>query len=415
MTAVIVCIGDELLSGVVVNSNAAMIGDLLSRRGVRVVREVSVGDDEDAIVEVLSSAAAAASTVVVTGGLGPTDDDRTRHALARLTGAALVRDEPAVTALRERFARWGREMPDSNLRQADMPAGATAIPNPIGTAPGIRIERQDCVLYAIPGVPREARRMMDEQVLPDLYSRGVVGEAVRTLEISCVGIPEAELGERLADLAASPNPALAFLPSGGQVRLRFVARGTAADELAKLLAEAEATVRQRCGSAVFGTDGQTLEAVVGLLLAGAGLTVATAESCTAGLVAARLASVPGASAYLRGGLVAYHEEVKAHGLGVSRSLIEAAGPVSGEVALEMARGARYALGADLGLSVTCSAGPEPQGGAEVGTTFLAVSGATGAGVVRGLRLPGERQQVCELAATFALDLLRLHLLGERPR
>lgn len=413
-TAAVVGVGDELLAGVVVNTNAAFIGQRMQAVGIPVVLSLCVGDDEDEIVRVLGEAIAHADVVIITGGLGPTQDDRTREALARLMGVPLVRDEAAVQAIRARFERMGRTMAESNARQADHPVGAQLVANPWGTAPGLRVEAGDRVVFAIPGVPREAQHMLDEQVIPELAARFGSAATIRSRTLSCVGIAESELADRLSDLATATEPRMAFLPGGGIVRLRFVATGTSSDECERRLEHAERTVRERCGSAVFAVDDQTMESVVGALLTDRGLTIAVAESCTAGMLAARIASAPGASAYLRGGLVAYQDDVKARGLGISPALIAAAGAVSGEVALEMARGARVAFDADLGVAITCSAGPAPQG-APAGTTFIAIAAAPAFAAVRELRLPGDREQVRQFAATFALNLLRTHLLGEPIR
>jgi nicotinamide-nucleotide amidase len=302
-------VGDEVLAGVVVNSNAAMIGELMLAAGLPVQRSFCVGDDVEGIVEVLSSACEEAEVVIITGGLGPTPDDLTHEALARLLDKPLVRDEEVVEAIRRRFAAFGRRMPASNARQADRPEGTRFIPNPYGTAPGVRAEHRGTVLYSMPGVPGEARRMLVEQILPELAASGLA-EMIRTRTFHCVGLPESELADRFEDLAAAANPKMAFLPGGGEIRLRFVATGSTIGECEAVLDTADRTVRERVSEFVYGTDGETLEAVVGGMLAERGLTVATAESCTAGLLAARIADVPGASSYLRGALVAYTAEVK---------------------------------------------------------------------------------------------------------
>jgi nicotinamide-nucleotide amidase len=367
-----------------------------------------VGDEQDAIVRVLEQAANDADIVIITGGLGPTQDDLTSAALAKLLGTELVRDEAVVENLRERFKAFGREMPPSNAKQADLPRGGSWIPNPYGTAPGIRIEHRGAVLYSIPGVPGEARHMLTEQILPELTAVGIA-HLIRTRIFHCVGLPESDLADRFKDLATAINPKMAFLPGGGEIRLRFVATGSTIDECDVSLDEVERVVRERVGEFVFGTDDATLEGVVGQLLTERGLTVATAESCTAGLLAARLANVPGASKYLRGALVAYANEVKVDELGVSAELIDKAGPVSEEVAGEMALGAKRKFGTDVALAVTCAAGPEPQDGSAPGTTVLALVGAGDELVVRSLRLPGDRAQIRQFASTFALSLLRLHL------
>lgn len=404
----VVCVGDELLSGLVVNTNVAMIGEMFLAAGLPVAWSHCVGDDEVAIVRVLEQACADADIVIVTGGLGPTQDDLTREALAKLLGTELVRDEAIVEGIRQRFRAFGREMPPSNAKQADLPRGATQIPNPYGTAPGIRAEHSGAVLYAVPGVPGEARHMLTDHILSELTAAGVA-HLIRTRIYHCVGLPESDLADRFEDLAVAANPKMAFLPGGGEIRLRFVATGSSIEECERALEEAGRVVLERVGEFVFGTDDDTLEAVVGSLLTDRGLTVATAESCTAGLLAARIANVPGASSYLRGAIVAYADEVKVSELGVTADLISKAGPVSEEVAGEMALGAKRRFGTDVALAVTCAAGPEPQEGADPGTTFLALAGLDDALIVRGARLPGDRAQVRQFAATFALNLLRVHL------
>lgn len=409
MRAAVVGVGDELLSGLVVNTNAAMAGELLLAAGVPVVRSACVSDEEDEVVDVLRWAAEAAEVVICTGGLGPTHDDRTREAIARLLGVPLERDEGVVEAIRERFRSFGREMPEANAQQGDVPRGARAIPNPWGTAPGIRAERDGVVFYAIPGVPGEARRMLTEQILPELARRGDVSAAIRSVELRCVGLPESELAGHFSDLAARDNPKLAFLPGGGEVRLRFIASGPTPDACEELLAEAEALVRDRVGDAVYGTGEDSMEGVVGGLLRERGRTVATAESCTAGLLAGRLADVPGASDYLSGGLVAYRTEAKRLLLGAEE--LPEGPPVSEGVTRRMAEVARERLGSDFGLGVTCIAGPDPQDGVGVGTTIIALAAADGT-ETRELRLPGDRAQIRLFATTFALEILRRRLLAE---
>jgi nicotinamide-nucleotide amidase len=403
--SVLVCVGDELLAGVIVNTNAAMIGELMQSVGAPVAWSVCVADDEDAIVDAIKRGAEDADVVIVTGGLGPTQDDLTREAIGRLLGTDLVRDESIVEEIRARFRTFGREMPASNAKQADIPRGARAIVNPWGTAPGIRAELDGAIVYAIPGVPGEARRMLEERIIPELGG----GATIRARQLRCVGLPESELADRFHDLATAENPKMAFLPGGGEIRLRFVA--TAADESGceRLLDEAERTVRERAGEFVYGVDTDTLEEVVGKLLAVRGLTIATAESCTAGKLAARIANVPGASAYLVGGVVAYTVEVKVSELGIDPGLISRYGAVSEEVTRAMATGAKERFGSDVAVAITCAAGPESQDGAEPGQMYLALAGLDGAVDSRGVRVPGDRAQVRDFATTFALSLLRNHL------
>jgi nicotinamide-nucleotide amidase len=366
---------------------------------------VTVADVEDEIVDAIQRAASDADVVIVTGGLGPTQDDRTREAMARVLGTELVRDESIVSDVRARFKSFGREMPESNAKQADIPEGATAIPNPWGTAPGIRAEYKDAVLYAIPGVPGEARRMLTERILPELGG----GAQIRSRMLKCVGLPESELADIFGDLAEAENPRMAYLPGGGEIRLRFVATAPTAEECERLLDETEAVVRGRVGQFVYGVDTDTLEEVVGKLLASRGLTIVTAESCTAGMLASRLANVPGASAYLIGGIVAYSASSKTSELGVDAALIEEHGIVSEEVARAMAVGAKKRFGSDVALAITCAAGPDPQDGAGVGQMCLGLAGVGDVVDARSVRVPGDRDQVRNFATTFALSLLRAHL------
>jgi nicotinamide-nucleotide amidase len=403
--SVLVCVGDELLAGVIVNTNAAMIGELMQTIGIPVAWSVCVGDVEDEIVDVIARAASDAEVVIVTGGLGPTQDDRTREAIARLLQTELVRDESIVEDIRKRFRAFGREMPPSNAKQADVPAGARVIPNPWGTAPGVRAELHGSVIYAIPGVPGEARRMLTEQILPELGE----GTTIRARVLHCVGLPESELADRLDDLAVAENPKMAFLPGGGEIRLRFVATGSDEAECIRALDEAERIVRERIGSAIYGTDNDSLEQVIGDRLRSKGLSLATAESCTAGLLASRIANVPGASEYFVGGVVTYASDAKVSELDVDPSLIESYGAVSEEVTKAMAVGAKKRFGTDVAVAITCAAGPEPQDGAQPGQIVLALAGSDNAVESRALRVPGDRAQVRQFATTFALGLLRAHL------
>jgi nicotinamide-nucleotide amidase len=402
--SVIVCVGDELLAGVVVNTNASMISEMLLAAGVPVAWQIVVGDELDDIVDAVARAAKDASVVIITGGLGPTADDKTRDAIALLLGTELVRDEAIVEDIRQRFRSFGRDMPESNAKQADIPAGATAIPNAWGTAPGIRAEYDGAVLYAIPGVPGEARRMLTEHILPDIGE----GALIRTRVLHCVGISESGLADLFPDISIADNPRMAYLPGGGEIRLRFVAVGTTEGECVRLLDESERIVRDRAGAYVYGVDDASLEAFVGERLREKGLTVGTAESCTAGMLAARIASVPGASDYLVGSIVSYTDRIKVEELGVDPSLLLEHGAVSEEVARAMASGARNRLRCDIALAVTCVAGPGPHGDVPAGQMYLAL--ATKDDVAsRGARVPGDRDQVRQFATTYALGMLRTHL------
>ncbi len=409
--SVLVCVGDELLAGVTVNTNAAMIGEMLMAAGLPVEWSMCVSDDLDEIVRALEMAVRDAKIVIVTGGLGPTQDDKTRDAFAQLLGTDLVRDEEIVEDIRRRFAAFGRTMPEANAKQGDIPRGGAKILNPYGTAPGLRVEHEGAVLYAIPGVPGEARRMLTEQILPELAKTGLAG-IIRTRELRCVGRPESELAEVFADLAVAANPRMAFLPGGGEIKLRFVARGESVDACMAELDRVEAVVRERVGAVVYGMDVDTLEDVIGQELVHRGLTVATAESCTGGGLASRISNIPGSSKYFVGGIVAYTAEMKSELLDVPPFTIDDHGLVSEEVARSMAEGAQKRLGASYALAITCAAGPEPHDGEEPGTLCLGMAVPGGGLESRKLRVPGDRDQVRAFAATFALAMLRTHLLGE---
>lgn len=409
--SVLVCVGDELLGGVTVNTNAAMIGEMLLAAGLPLAWSVCAADEETDIVRWLEMAVEDAEVVIVTGGLGPTQDDKTREAMTMLVGTELVRDEEIVEDIRQRFKAFGRAMPEANAKQGDIPLGGTKIANPYGTAPGIRIEHRGSVLYAIPGVPGEARRMLNEQILPELAKSGTAA-IIRTRELRCVGLPESELAEHFADLAVAANPRMAFLPGGGEIKLRFVAHGETPEACVAELDRVEATIRERCGQYVYGVDTHTLEAVVGATLAGRGLKVGTAESCTGGGLASRISNIPGSSEYFLGGIVAYTAEMKMSLLDVPKETISEHGLVSEEVAREMAAGAKSKLGTDYALSVTCAAGPDPHDGAEPGTLCLGMAVPGGEVESRRLRVPGDRDQVRAFASTFALAMLRTHLLSQ---
>jgi nicotinamide-nucleotide amidase len=408
--SVLVCVGDELLAGVTVNTNAAMIGEMLLAAGLPVEWSVCVSDELDEIVRFLEMAVRDAKIVIVTGGLGPTQDDKTRDALAQLLGTELERDESVVEDIRQRFQAFGRTMPEANAKQGDIPRGGSKILNPYGTAPGIRVGYEGAVLYAIPGVPGEARRMLSEQILPELAATGTAA-IIRARELRCVGVPESELADRLADLATAVNPRMAFLPGGGEIKLRFVARGESPEECIAELDRVEAVVRDRLGTVVYGVDLHTLETVVGEELAHRGLTVGTAESCTGGGLASRITAIPGSSKFFAGGIVAYTAEMKTSLLDVPPFTIEEEGLVSEEVARAMAAGAQRQIGCDYALAITCAAGPEPHDGAEPGTMCLGMATPGGGLESRKLRVPGDRDQVRAFAATFALAMLRTHLLG----
>jgi competence/damage-inducible protein CinA-like protein len=411
MRAEVVAIGTELLLGQIVDTNAAEIGRRLAAVGVDVLYEQTVGDNVDRIVGCLELALTRSDVVVVTGGLGPTQDDVTREAIARVADAPLERRPELEDMLRERFERAGREMPLSNLVQAEVPKGARPILQERGTAPGLVVDVGDHRLYAVPGVPREMDEMLEGTIVPELAAMSGPATIVSRV-VRCVGIAESRVAEMVDDLfRGSTNPSVAFLAGGGEVKVRITAKA-ATDEAA--LALAEPFVREvvsRVGDFVSSTSDEELEEVVGRLLRTSGGTIATAESLTAGSVAARLARVAGASGYLRGGVVAYQPDVKRDILGVRDETIGGPGVVSAECAAEMAAGVRRLLEADLGVSLTGVAGPEPHDGEEPGTVWVGIH-AEGVAHQRRIRAPGDREMVVRWSEQAALDLVRRHLEGK---
>lgn len=408
MRAEVVAVGTELLLGQIANTNARWIGERLAAIGVDVLHHQTVGDNVPRIAAATRLALSRADAVIVTGGLGPTQDDVTRTAIAEVAGTPLERRPELEELIRERFARAGREMPVSNLLQADLPAGGRAIVPERGSAPGIAIDIDGHRLYALPGVPVEMEEMMEGTVLPELTA--AAGAAtILSRTIRCAGIAESRVAELLDDLFhASSNPTVAYLAGGGEVRVRLTAKAATAEDAGALLAPMVEEVVARVGDFVTSTSGEELEEVVGRLLRATGKTIACAESLTAGGVSARLARVPGASDYLAGSVVVYGVAAKRELLGVSERTIEEAGVVSRECAAEMAAGARRLFGADIAISLTGAAGPDEHDGAPPGTLWLGLD----AGEVvhqRRVRAPGDRAMVVRWAEQAALDLVRRHL------
>ncbi|MGH9125041.1 MAG: competence/damage-inducible protein A [Acidimicrobiales bacterium] len=410
MRCEVVSVGTELLLGQVVDTNSAWIGEQLAAAGIDSLFQVKVGDNRGRIAGAIRSALDRSDAVLCTGGLGPTQDDITREAIADVMGVELCRDEAVADVIRQLFARRNRAMAANNLRQADVPEGATVIPQVRGTAPGLVCPVGDQVIYAVPGVPGEMREMVTRAVLPDLQRRAgsgavILSRTLRTWGLSESGLAE-QVGPRVDALEAAGNPTIAFLASGMEgIKLRVTAKGPDIATTTALLDREEAALRAILGEVVFGVDEESMEVAVGALLRRAGLSLAVAESLTGGLVGARITEVPGASDYFRGGLVSYASAVKYDLLGVPP------GPVVSRAAAEaMAVGVAHLLGADVGLSVTGVAGPAEQDGQPAGTVWLGL--ALGSQVSATLaHLPGHREQIRQLATISLLDLLRRRLIA----
>jgi len=411
MIVEVLAVGTELLLGQIVNTNAATIGVRLAEAGFDHYHQAVVGDNVERIAEAVRLAIGRADALIITGGIGPTQDDVTREAICAAAGAAMDFSEEQADALRRRWAERGREMPESNLRQAQYPEGAELIANAKGTAPGLRMRIEGAWVFAVPGVPAEMLPMLDNDIVPFLRSESGSGEAVVVSRlIRTWGESESLIAEILDDLyETSANPTVAFLASSGEIKVRLTAKAATEQEALGLIAPVEAEVRRRLGTQVFGIDEDTIERVVLELVEAHGWKLATAESATAGMVAARLTSVPGASKVFRGSIVAYQEDVKTGVLGVPRAIIDTEGVVSEATACAMAKGVAALLGADVAIATTGSAGPDPQE-QPVGSMVIAVHTPEGTRA-RSLQVPGDRERVRAYTTTAALHLARLALAG----
>lgn len=424
-TAAILATGDEIVGGRTVDTNSSWLADKLAILGIDVVAFLAVSDDVDRIAWAWRSAIDRADLVISTGGLGPTSDDLTTETLAGVAGVDVRLDERQAERIREMFRSRGRTMPENNLRQAMIPIGAEVIDNPVGTAPGYRIPiarsaatgagPSHCIV--LPGVPREMKPMFEQTVLPWITTCTDPGRIVVSHTFQTFGLPESALDERLRGVVPPERGRLAFRATFPKISLRVSVTGEpgrAEAELAMLAGE----VRARIADVAYAEGEASMEEVVGRLLAERGLTVATAESCSGGLLGSRLTDVQGSSAYYRGGLVAYSNDLKQRLLGVDVKTLEKHGAVSEETAREMATGALRLTVADLAISTTGIAGPD--GGTPdkpVGTVAIAIAkrsnGSGDSGVEldsRLYRLWGGRDWVKMLTTQVALDWLRRKLL-----
>lgn len=416
MKVEIVTIGDELLLGFTIDTNAAHLARELAPIGVEVVRRATVGDDAAAIGEAVRDALERTGAVITTGGLGPTADDVTKPAIAAVFGRTLHVDERHLARMRERWrARFGREMPETNIRQAQVPDGARVLRNNHGSAPGIHLEDdRGRWVVMLPGVPREMCGMCADTVVPLLRDRMEAAAEAPTVIASrtlrTTGIPESLLAHRVSgDAGRFHGISTAYLPGIDGVDLRLTARGGAASEAGQRLAAAESALRESLGDDIYGVDAEDMASMVIDRLRAHRLTMAVAESCTGGMLGARITAVPGSSDVFLGGVIAYDNGVKTGLLGVDAAVIEREGAVSEEVARSMATGVRERTGAAVGIGITGVAGPG--GGTPskpVGTVWLGVDFAGTVSAVR-LALWGDREEIRYRATQSALDIIRRQL------
>jgi nicotinamide-nucleotide amidase len=414
MRAEIIGIGTEILLGQICNNNAQWMSERLAEIGVDVLHHDAVGDNEARIAAAFRLALSRADAVIATGGLGPTQDDITREGLAAALGVDLIRDPAIEEFLRQKFARLQRQMPEINLRQADVPAGGRYILPDRGTAPGLALETEGGNrVYAVPGVPAEMKEMMSGTILPEL-ARLAGPSALVSRTIRVTGIAESKVAEILDDLFHdSTNPTVAYLASSGEVKIRLTAKAARRSEGEALIEPVAGDVAARLAGYVFTTNDEELEQVVGRMMKASGLALACGESLTGGSLAHRLSAAPGSSIYFKGSAVCYTADSKRDVLGVSRETIEGPGVVSEKCAREMAHGARRIFRADLGVALTGVAGPDPHDGKPPGTVCVGLASEQGI-ESRSFRAPGDRDMVRRWAEQAALDLLRRHLEGAEP-
>jgi len=401
-------IGDELLTGQCIETNSAYLAERLGELGITVLAHWTIGDDPGDIADALGRAAQAAELVFVSGGLGPTPDDLTRQALAQAMGCPLALDEASLAHIEAFFRHRGRRVTETNRMQAMRPADAEAIANTMGTAPGISARLAKATVYCMPGVPHEMKAMFQQGIEPRLPRGDAV--ALRRV-VHTFGMGESDIGTTLADLMRNEGDVrVGTTAKAGVISVRIVVRGAGRESAQATLDELQATVTERLGRIIFGQDDETLASAVGQLLTKRGQTLATAESCTGGLVGQLITAVGGSSTYYLGGVVAYANQAKCDILGVPAELLEKHGAVSERVAMAMASGCRQRLGSDWAVAVTGVAGPTGGTTAKpVGLVFKAVAGPDGASA-GGYQFPGDREIVRLRAAHSVLNDLRLALL-----
>jgi competence/damage-inducible protein CinA-like protein len=409
----VLAIGTELLLGQIVDTNSAWIGEQLASAGIDTFDHRKVGDNLSRMVASLEDLLTDADAVIVCGGLGPTPDDVTREAIAAVMGVELERREELIEQIAALFGSRGREMPANNLRQADVPVGGGVIPNPIGTAPGLRCEVAGAdgrkrVVYAVPGVPYEMQQMVTDHVLPDLLELSGERAVIVSRSLKTWGTSESGLAEMIAERVDNQtNPTIAFLARGIEgLYVRLTAKAATEDEALALLGPEEAAVRDILGNLVFGVDDETMESAVLDLCEAHGWTLGVAESLTGGLIGARLANVPGASRTFRGSLATYATDVKRSLLGLTTEHV-----VSEDAAKQMAQGAQRVLGSDVAISVTGVAGPDEQDGQPVGTVWMAAAIPGREIEVTSMRLPGDRERIRQFSTISLLNMLRMRLLA----
>jgi len=401
-----------LLLGQVLNTNSQFLSRILAEIGIGVYFHTTVGDNLDRLTKTIRTASGRSDIVIICGGLGPTEDDLSREALAASVGAELSLDIQSRLEIEDYFNKRNIVMPKSNLKQALLPAGGKAIKNAIGTAPGVILENNGKTFVLLPGPPGELKSMVENSLLPYLKSKSGKGEAViLSMILKLCGLGESLAEEKLKDLLNSSNPTIAPTAHIGEVHFRITAKAEDRAKASQMINDVEAKVRQRLGKYIFGVDGDVLEAVVGRMLTDQNLTLAIAESCTGGLLAGRITNVPGSSSYFHLGLVAYDNRWKKELLGIPQDYLARYGAVSSEIAGIMANSIKSMAGADIGLGVTGIAGP---GGATdekaVGLVYIGLN-CLGKLIIKEEKFSGDRLAIRHRAVQSALTMLWRELKG----
>lgn len=411
MRAEIIATGSELLSGGVPETNSIFLSEGLLLVGLVTAFKTVVGDDEKDMEEALRRAMDRADAVIVTGGIGPTEDDITRKVIAKIVKRRLVLNEDAYKAIHAKLSGRGREYVSTNDRQALIPAGARLLQNPVGIAPGFFLDEENTFIAVLPGVPKEMTAMYLEGLRPVLEERFGGKIFIRRKILHTCGVSESAVNQAIQDIMKRGAPAVGLTAKETGVDIRIIASETGAERAQSLVDSTETAIREKLGDAVYSVDGQPMEEVVGALLKQRRLKLSVAESCTGGLIGARITNIAGSSEYFERAAVTYSNPAKTEMLGVPGALLERYGSVSSEVAAAMARGIRQAAKTDLGLSVTGIAGPD--GGTEqkpVGLVYTALASAQGV-KTNEHRFLGNREHVRMKASQMALDMVRRHLIG----
>jgi nicotinamide-nucleotide amidase len=404
--AEIIAVGSELLTPQRLDTNSLYLTDQLNALGVEVVRKTVVGDERERLMDSILGAIARSQIIVLTGGLGPTEDDLTRDAVASAVGRSLVFRQDICDQIEERFRRFGRKMVDTNRRQAFVIEGAEVLPNDRGTAPGQWIRHESRMLMLLPGPPAELKPMFENHCLPRL-NQALPAQVIRVLQLRCVGIPESDLDQLISPVYKQyPNLATTILAVSGEIHVHLRARCSTAQEAEALIEEVSGRIEPLLGDRIYSRNGDSLEKVAGDLLRARHASLSVAESATGGLLGGRITAVPSSSDYFRGGFITYSNEMKTKLLGVPPEMLAEHTAVSEPVAKAMAEGARQRTGSDYALSITGYAGPD---GEKVGVTFIGLATPEGS-EARRVHFPGTRELVRMFSTNTALDLLRRELV-----